>query len=358
MAAEIFTVHRSDACDGLPRDCSQRFKFRIPVHWRSPLARNPYAFEAERQVLSWLHDLGCTPAEVERARRFDVAGYVGIPFPYLSGEMTNRIGKYLSMWLLWDDLQIESLADRWRIDARHVLDGAPPDGMTRFDHGWWQLFREFAARRSGAWIEDLCASMSTWNDAAAREAVAMKDMRDHGIVPEFAMQVEMRIKTIGMYATVYLLEDAYGFELPRAFHEDPRVRKLKKLSNKIVGLGNDVFSCGKDLAEGHLNLVSTLIRGGEAGDDALEQVIRMHDQAIDEYDRLASSLRSWGREEDLFIERWLQDVRYASLGFSLWESQAPRYTAHKVVFNRVVIEPSFSFVAECSDYRPLHAHGG
>lgn len=311
---------------------------------------NPHAAEAQREVIEWFGGLGCTLPELTRARKFDVAGYVGIPFPELSLEKTVLTGKYLSLWLLWDDVRIERLEGRWRIDAAQIFEDRPPENMTRFDQGWWQIFRELGAKRSRPWMEDLCRAMAVWKEAAGREAEWMRDYRERGASPSFDAQLEMRIATIGMYATIYLLEDTYDFELPRAFHAHPTVSRLKWLASEIVGLGNDVFSFGKDVVEDKPNLVTTLMRETRASaDDALEELIRMHDRALDEYDRLASSVGSWGAETDVVIDRWLRDLRHASLGFTLWEAQAPRYTAHKVVVDGLVIEPEICFVPESSD---------
>jgi hypothetical protein len=329
---------------GLARDPTRRFHFRVPPCWRSPVLENPYAAEAERRVIQWFEALGCTPAEVDRARKFDVAGYVGIPFPTLSAEKTVLIAKYLSLWLLWDDVQVETLDNRWRIDAADVLAGRRPAGMTRFDEGWWQIMRELAATRSPRWLGELCQAMATWNAAAIEEALAMQAHRDRGEYPRFDHQLRMRIATIGMYATIYLFEDAYDLELPSDFHRDPTVMRLETLAGEIVGLGNDILSFGKDYAEDQINLVTTLMSEREMSvDAALERLVRMHDEALDEYDRLADSMDGWGPELSAVIARWLVDVRYASLGFSLWESQAPRYTAYKVVSAGQVLEPTFSF---------------
>lgn len=391
----------------LARDRSPRFQFQVPENWRSPRVINPHAVEAEREVIDWFAGLGCTLPEVQRARKFDVAGYVGIPFPELSFEKTVLTAKYLSLWLLWDDVRVERLDGSWRIDAAHVCEGRAPDDMTRFDRGWWQLFLELGQSRSRAWIEDLCGAMATWGEAAACEAVWMKQYQERdagppsvsragppstregrrtlppdvgrtrpggswrpapdrqtlpgigasssgvhrafpgGLSPDFAAQMEMRIATIGMFATVYLLEDAYDFELPRSFHAHPTVARLAWLASKVVGIGNDVFSFAKDVVEEKPNLATTLMRETDvSADEALAHLIRMHDDALEEYDRLAASLRGWGEDVDAVIERWLRDVRYASLGFTLWESQAPRYTAHKIVVNGRVIEPEITFVPE------------
>jgi len=332
----------AEATADLGRDCSGRFRFRVPERWISPIRKNPYAAEAERRVLEWFEALGCSQAEIARARKFDAAGYVGIPFPSLSLESAVTLGKYLSLWLLWDDVQVETLENRWRIEARDLLSGRRPPGMTRFDEGWWQLMQDFAARRSPEWIEDLCAAMATWNAAAIDEAVAMLEHRAHGASLGFYQQVELRIATIGMYATVYLLEDSYGMELPRAFHASPKVVRLKALANKIVGLGNDILSFGKDYREDQINLVTTLMRERDLSIDAsLERLVRMHDEALEEYDAIADGIEASRLVDFPLVSRWLQDVRYASLGFSLWESQAPRYTAFKVVHHGLLLEPRF-----------------
>lgn len=342
-AGDLTAVPAAQAV-GLTRDRSPRFQFRVPAIWRSAVACNPHAAAVAPRILEWFRSLGCSEAEVQRASKFDAAGYVGIPFPRLSAGKTWTIGKYLSLWLLWDDVHVERLENRWKIRGEHVLSGRRPTGMSRFDEGWWQLLRGFARARSPGWIHDLCAAMTVWNEAAVQEAVAMQRFRGRGRCPGFAWQLDMRIATIGMYATVYLLEDCYGRELPREFHADPAVLRMKVLSNKIVGLGNDILSCGKDLVEGQINLVSTLMtEAGLSGPDAVERLIRMHDEALREYDELAAGLASRGAAVDRLISRWVQDVRHASLGFSLWEAQAPRYTAFKLVADGRVIEPGFTY---------------
>ena len=189
--------------------------------------------------------------------------------------------------------------------------------------------------------------MEAWNDAALQEAAMMAAARVGAstALPDFGVQLEIRIATIGMYATVYLLEDAYGVEFSREFHADPEVRRVKRLANKIVGLGNDVFSLGKDMFEQQINLVTTLMHEKSiGGDEALEAVVAMHDAALVEYDRLAESILARGIADAALVERWLTDVRHASLGFSVWESKAPRYTAHKIVAHGAVIAPGFSFI--------------
>lgn len=327
---------------GLRRETSPRFQFLVPPNWKSSITCNPHAREAEAVVLSWFADLGCTEAELSRARRFDVAGYVGLPFPTLSADMTIFNAKFLSLWLLWDDVQVESSRSRWCIEAEHVLANQRPEGMTRFDEGWWQLFRELATHRGPEWVRKLCEEMSAWLDAAHEESRLRQRYQSQGLLPSFADHLELRNVTIGMYPMMSLLEHFQGVELPLAFHAHPSVRRLKVLASMLVGLGNEILSFGKDYVEEQINLLSTLMHERDlSGEDALACLISMHNEAIAEYDHLASTLGSWSPELDPVIERWLQDVRHASLGFSLWEAQSPRYTAHKLVAGDRCIEPSF-----------------
>ncbi|MBL8952501.1 MAG: hydroxymethylglutaryl-CoA reductase, degradative, partial [Myxococcaceae bacterium] len=107
----VMQVVTAEEAAALPQS-PQCFRFRVPQHWKSAIGVNPNAAAAQEQIIAWFERLGCTEREVARARRFDSAGYVGVPFPNLSPELTTRIGKYLSMWLLWDDVHIESSQNR------------------------------------------------------------------------------------------------------------------------------------------------------------------------------------------------------------------------------------------------------
>ena len=60
--------------------------------------------------------------------------------------------------------------------------------------------------------------------------------------------------------------------------------------------------------------------------------------AIARFDALASTVGEWGAEENGFISRWIEDIRYASLGFTRWEAQSPRYRAHRVIVDGRALE--------------------
>lgn len=341
-----FAILSSQSATGLERHLSPRYRFQSPMHWKAPIAVNPYAEKVERLTLRWLADLGCSFDLVDRARQFRLGHHAGIPFPLTSSEKTLRIAKYLSLWLLWNDLTSDGHELHLRVRPEHVLSNRYPTDLNPLEMGWLQLLQEFSATRSPEWIMDICQAMSTLGNAAAAEAAANRRYRDTGVLPTFAEGLKHCTGTSGLEGAVYLLEDAYDFELPRSFHEYPMTRRLKVLASQIIGVGNDILSFGKDHAQHRLNLVSILMHeNGLPVDAAMGELVQMHNDTVSEYDCVASELPRWSSSADYYVRRWLKDVRYASLGFSLWAAGAPRYTAYKVLANGKIIEPTFSYLA-------------
>jgi len=314
-------------------------RFDVPSHWRSTIAINPHAQKTEREVLDWFAGLGCSEEELKRAKKFDIPGYVGIAFPLVSKELTTRLAKYLSLWLLWDDIEVETGQTGWRITAEMAALPQPPLDLSRFERGWWDLFHEFSLRRTHRWMQKLCDAMINWVRYAAEEAIAMERFRSFGERISFERQLFLRIVTIGMYPAVQLLEDEYDHELPSELSEHPDVLELLRLASLIVALGNDIFSLGKDLYEQQLNIVTSLmLNEGLSAVAATERAIQMHDEALRSYDELTAHVASWNGPAGPLL-RWLGHVRFASLGFTLWEARSPRYSAFKVVEDGKVIQP-------------------
>ncbi|HLM74518.1 MAG TPA: terpene synthase family protein [Polyangiaceae bacterium] len=336
-----------------------QFKLMIPRRWKPEVEVNRNAKRIEEATLAWFSELGCTDRQIAKVRKFQPSLYMGMSFPLAGEEEALLISKYLSLWLLWDDVAIENQENAWKITAHHVLSGELPDSATIFDIGWWRLLRQLAITMSPAWIERLCQSMTTWSDAALREArISLLWNAGARVTLEDALQ--SRIDTIGMYATAYLIEYAIGFELPRSFHEHETVRRIKTLANKIVGLGNDIFSFGKDYAQDYINVISALRKERAVPMlDALNRIVDMHNDALIELDYLAGTLPSFGPAIDSMIAKWLQWLRYNCIGFSVWESVAPRYSDFKLVVNGRLVETSFSYYSDSyyeETRRPVVSH--
>jgi hypothetical protein len=347
-AGEELAVLPMSLIPRIDQPAPQRLKLMVPRHWKPGVNVNRHAKQVEAATLAWFVELGCTDSQVAKVRKFQPSLYMGMSFPLAGAEEALLISKYLSLWLLWDDVDIESQESSWRLTAEHVTSGELPAGASRFDKAWLELFRQLSRTMSPPWIERLCQSMATWSDAALREA-RLSTRWNAGARVSFGEALQSRIDTIGMFATAYLTEYAIGVELPSTFHDHKMVRRIKTLANKIVGLGNDIFSFGKDYASDYINVISALRREHSIPMvDALRVVVGMHNDALIEYDRLASSLPSFGTAFDQLIATWLQWLRYSCVGFSVWESVAPRYADFKLVLNGRVVETSFVYYSEDS----------
>lgn len=322
-----------------------KFALKVPASWRPPVSINRHAEEVGKATAVWIAAIGCSAWQVRRVLDFQASHYVGIPFPLLDYEKTLWLSKYLSLWLLWDDVEIESRKNHWRIEARHVLEKTPPKDASQYDLAWLELLIEAAQTMSAGWLEVLTKAMFSWNDAALEEARLGELYRQDGSMPRFAVSLRNRTHTIGMYGTACLIEYALGAELPVDFHEHSIVRRMKTLSSMIVGLGNELFSLAKDQANGQINVIAVLAaKVAVPLLDAVAGMIRLHNATVLEYDHLEQQLPRWGAAWDPLIKEWVQNLRYCSLGFTVWESQAPRYNKQKLVVGGRVLEPTFVYI--------------
>jgi hypothetical protein len=331
---------KQNAANGALR--AERLELTIPRHWWPEPAINVHAARAEEETLEWFLSLGFGERALRIIGTFSPSQYAGIPFPLAGSRELSLITRYLSLWLLWDDVDVERRERGFRIRASTVLATAVPHATTLFDKAWSCLFRELGETMSFEWLDALGDAMEAWSDAALRQTQATKRQRPGAWRISFADAMRARIETIGMYATARLIEYARGRELPKHFHEHDAVQDLMMLANKIVGLGNDIFSLGKDWASGYVNVVLALREDFSLPMlDAVRSILGEHDEAIVDFDQLARTLPSFGEEWDAEIAEWLRQLRYSCVGFTLWESRAPRYTSLEMLVDGAVVDPVF-----------------
>jgi hypothetical protein len=312
------------------------YRLRFPEHWRATPVQNPYAAALERHTLAWLREYGMGAAadEAERLRRFDVGRYGGCSLPRAGFETALLATQYISLWLFWDDLQVE---DELGWNASHVVQALrgeckPPPSESRYLAAWADLGARLRDHRSGAWLGRLSSSMLQWLENAKRETEWALCFRERGLSPDLDTLFACRTTSIGMYPTFYLIELCEGVELDGAFHDHPEIRELKRLASRLVGMGNDLGGVAKDLRDRWLNLVAVTAEARQLPlTAAFEAVVDAHNAGVLAFDRLASRLPSFGPETDLFVPGWVQAVRHNVYGFALWESLAERYQATKAV---------------------------
>lgn len=339
-SGETIDIRMTNEGQTYVRTADAGLALRIPHHWKPEPAVNVHAADIEATLLDWFRAFGFDERAIETLRTFAPGHYAGVPFPKAGWDELFLIARYLSLWLLWDDEDVETQGRGFRLQASQVLEPHANAPTNLFDRAWWSLFRELAETRTPEWIEMLLETMHVWSTAALQEARISKARREGHVRVTFAAAMQSRIATIGMYASAYLTEYAQHVELPKEFHDHATVHQIKMLAGKIVGLGNDLSSLGKDMASNYVNVILVLkdelvisLR------EAVRVVVHLHEEALLEFDRLAASLPSFGHRVDAAIQVWLGDLRQNCVGFTMWEARAPRYAAFKVFVDGAVVEP-------------------
>jgi len=334
--AEAFRIIPASELGALNLETPPSYRLRFPRSWRATPAENPYSAALQRRTLAWLRDygMGAHPDESERLRRFDVARYGGCSLPHAGFETALLVTQYISLWLLWDDLQVE---DELGWNVGHVVQalhgrGSVTIARSRYLSAWADLGERLRNSRSSAWMSRLSGSMLQWLENAKRETAWAISFREHRVSPDVDALLDCRTISIGMYPTFHLIELCEGIELDDAFHGHPDVRELKRLASSLVGMGNDLGGVAKDLKDRWLNLVPvTAERRQLSLGSAFEAVVAAHNADVLAFDRLASRLPSFGSDTDGFVPGWVQAVRHNVYGFALWESLAERYQATKAI---------------------------
>ncbi|MEO6723849.1 MAG: terpene synthase family protein [Blastocatellia bacterium] len=319
------------------------FELRFPRNWIANPVQNRYAVAIERETISWLesYGIGHSREEAEKLRKFNCGMYGGYSLPSASYQTGLLATQFLSLWLFWDDAQVEE--EDFCIEAvlEALIKGAEPRESSRYLAAWADVGRRLRRTQSEAWFTRLEYTMREWLENAKIETRLAKAFQSGNACPEFSAAFECRTVSVGMIPTILLVELAEGIELDESFHQHETVVALKRLASRLVGMGNDLGGLAKDISNRWLNLVLILKeRSPMKIEDAFEQVIAIHNAEIEEFDRLTLELPSWGAGKDALVHGWIQAVRHSVHGFILWESTAERYQEFKaVVGKKALIAP-------------------
>jgi len=334
--SEVLRIVPAAEFESLALEPPASFRLLFPRHWRATPVQNPYAAALERGTLSWLRDyeMGAEPAEAERLRRFDVGRYGGYSLPHAGFDAALLVTQYISLWLFWDDLQVE---DELGWNVGHViqaLQGERPNAGSgsRYLAAWADLGARLRGQRSSAWLQRLSSSMLQWLENAKRETDWARCYRERRLSVDVDDLFDCRTISIGMYPTFHLIELCEGIELDETFHHHVEIRELKRLASRLVGLGNELCGVAKDLQDRWLNLVPLTAEQRQLSlTAAFATVVDAHNADVLAFDALAARLSSFGPEANLFVTGWVQAVRHNVYGFALWESLAERYQAQKAI---------------------------
>jgi hypothetical protein len=359
MHNEVQIVPGRARCLGQGR-VPTRYELRFPAHWCPRPVGNPAEAALERGTIEWLNaqGMGLESAEREKLRKFECGKYGGYSLPTAPLSEALIVTQFISLWLFWDDIEIEEHT-AWSIDdVACALTSGNAGGRGRYIAAWADLGRRLRERRDPAWLERLTASMRDWLENAKLETGLARKLRERGEWPELDTVFACRTVSIGMYPTFHLVELAEDIELPAAIHEHPVVKALKRTASRLVGMGNDLGGVAKDIVHGWLNLVLVAARSSSIGiEEAFGRVVELHNREVLEFDRTALTLPSFGNDLDPSVQRWVDAVRYSVHGFALWESVAERYQEYTAtVEGRALVASVALLDVSPADAQPMDRH--
>jgi len=308
---------------------------RFPASWRHAPVKNRYASALEQSTLAWLssYAIGGTAAEREKLRKFDCGAYGGCSLPGAPFTSALLVTQFISLWLFWDDAQVEDDVS-WSIDdvvdALTVQLSHPP--ASRYIAAWSDLGQRLQLVASPAQLARLAQSMREWLHNAKLETALARAYREEGCCPDLDTLFACRTVSIGMYPTFHLIELTEGIELGDSFHAHPATHAVKRLASRLVGLGNDIGGIAKDLQNRWLNLVLVTAEQTQSTlERAFAHIVKLHNEEVLAFDQAAAAMPSFGPTTEPFVQGWLQAVRHNVYGFALWESQAERYQEFQAI---------------------------
>jgi hypothetical protein len=316
----------------------------FPPHWRA--GSNVHTPAVEVATLAWLksHGIGLDVAEEHRLHKICCGNYGGYILPCASYDSLFVVTSFLTLWLFWDDVAVETEAGEDIDELVLALIGETlPPACSRYMAAWHDLGGQLRAVQSRNWAERLGATLQQWLLYSCIEMERARCYWREGMLVDCDAYFTCRTITIGMSPTFHLLEYALGYELGD-LHEHPAVAHLELLASRLVAIDNDLLSLGKDLENGWPNAVTVLAaHHGIPLPRAFEQVIGLHQRDVATFDRVAAELLEQGHGPSDLLAGWIQAIRYVVHGFALWESTAPRYREHQAVVADKLLQTTISY---------------
>jgi hypothetical protein len=302
-----------------------------PASWTPGL--NPLADVARRAAGAWFREIGVVGDErsmrILEEERPDLYG--GFPYPTAGFSTLTTLTKYLALWMLFDDLVTETVADPSRAPdvggyRQALLDGRLPEGADPFLFAWWKLGRELAERMSAPWCRRVQEYFVEWLEITVVERETYAALRARDRLPSVQQYFDIRTCSVGALPTFFFIEHVEGFELPERVLADERIRALHAIASKLVFVANDVLGLEKDLRSGWPNLVTVLAQERDVPlHVALEHVVDLHNRDMQRFVELERDLPSFGAAVDPFVRLYVERMHYVVCGFALFERQAERY---------------------------------
>lgn len=314
-------------------DRIKNYSLLYPLSWKTTL--NPYATTASKKTGDWLKELAIVKDQqtlkIFEEERADLYG--GYSFPLATPEKLTLITKFLSFWILFDDLAIETPQNYWQENSLSLddylvslRDGDLSFNADPFLRAWWELFESCGTERSQQWRNNFAIEFLNWVRQSVKEYELYTKLKQSGRLPDLNTYMNLRSYTIGVRPTDYLIEYSEGFELPDEVRNHSVMRILQELVIKITFLFNDILGLEKDLIDGWPNAVTVIQQEyGLTLSEALRRAVDIHNECVFNFVDLESRLPSFGDEIDPIVQIYIERTKFVCRGLSEFTAGAERY---------------------------------
>lgn len=265
-----------------------------------------YAAEIEQMTQGWLfNDYRFLPDEIKKRYSRTKTGYLTARFfPNAAKDHLTALAM-CSLWGLAFDDYFEH-AEIKRYDVLRKKIGAIIRGETSADkdpnvffHQMGIISKIFGTWMPQHWMQRFAHSMEKYIDGMAEEAVYKKDLK----FPTPAEYENIRWKSVDVLQMIDGIEVATQLPLSDMARHHPHIEEIALLTCRIIAWCNDYFSVEKETDRDVMNLILVLQHAYKLNrPDAVQEVVRLHDNDLEKYLKLTASLPDFGAEQQAVIK--------------------------------------------------------
>ncbi|MFE0043740.1 terpene synthase family protein [Streptomyces albireticuli] len=176
------------------------------------------------------------------------------------------------------------------------------------------------------WLDRYAAAFDFYLQGVKSESVFRRERR----LPTVAEARDLRLRSIGLFPCLRLVEMELDLPLPPDIADHPVIRRIERALTRISIWQNDAYSYRKESARPEeaadtVNLVLLLQHEGRSEDDAWAELRRIHDADVAEFTALADDLPDFGtRQAD--VQRYVEHLALVVSGVEVYYRDARRYT--------------------------------
>jgi hypothetical protein len=265
----------------------------LPICDGAEPARRPGA----GAVVVWARRFGLCPSEAAYGKlaAAGIARLVARAFPRASLDGLQIAADWTTLFCLIDDrieaagLNMIRLGELFS-NLTHAYRGSARRTRDSFSRALVDLGDRMRAASGAIWSDRFGGILESLFSAFLWENLN----RSNGLRPALAAYVVMREQTVGLYPQFALAEITDGIQLAPDEAANPELTRLMAMTSRLVGWVNDVYTVGKEQADGEVhNLVLVLMdECAMSQPEALHAAVQQHNEEMRRFEELERQLRA------------------------------------------------------------------